>query len=370
MNASLLNTDKMLTLTQSLQLVGLVPCLFIVLFLIGLARSNKQVIVPACYFASLACGFALPLADIFAPFVNVQFLTGGLLFGESALAAFAFLLVLQFLLGRMPPFPYWLVLAIPLLGGGALIYASLMQGSEACLREQVCTDVQSVRTLYNVFASAMVFLLLVYYSTRFQNVGGGEQKRHKYALMVALIALHLFVLATDLARVSEHLTLEQARLIETVLRLTFIYVVLTSLFRVFYPALVTQIVQAGGRPYNPEADLPHVATLKALLEDGHVHREMRLNRARLAKKVGIGEHHLSRLINHHFKMSFNDLVNGYRIEEAKRRLKEEATPVTAIAFEVGFNSIASFNRVFKRRVGVSPTEYRSRSDQSRESRVE
>lgn len=351
--------DKMLTLTQALELVGLMPCLFVVLFLASLARRDPQVIIPACYFASLACGFALPLIGIFAPFAEAKGLTGALLFGESALAAFAFLLILQFMLGRVPPPVYWLVLAIPALGGGTLIYASLMQGSEACLSEQVCMDVQSVRTLYNVFASAMVFLLLVYYSSRFKGLGDGEQKQHKYALMVALIALHLLVLAVDLARLSNHLALAQAHFIETVFRLTFIYLAITSLFRVFYPTLVPQMAQlSGGRPYNPDADLPHAAAVRALLE-GKVHREMRLNRARLAKKVGIGEHHLSRVINHHFKMSFNDLINGYRIEEAKQRLASETTPVTVIAFEVGFNSIASFNRVFKQKAGVSPTEFRS-----------
>lgn len=356
-----ISIDSALTLTQALQLVGLAPCLFII-FLLALAiPRNSQVIIPAFYFLALACGFALPLANILLPHAS-RGLTAGLLFGESTLVTLSFLLILQFLMGRVPPLPYWLVLAIPFIGGGMLIHASMVQDSASCLRDSDCFDVVIIRTLYNVLSASFLFLLLVYYASRFKGLGEeGEQKKHKYWLMVALIALHLFALAINLANLSHHITLLQAQFIETVLRLTFIYVVITSLFRVFYPGLVPQIIQTAPMPsraYNPEADASHVEALKALLHDRHIYREMRLNRARLAKKVGIGEHHLSRVINHHFGMSFNELINGYRIEDAKRRLKSETTPITTIAFEVGFNSIASFNRVFKQKVGVSPTEYR------------
>jgi AraC-like DNA-binding protein len=48
------------------------------------------------------------------------------------------------------------------------------------------------------------------------------------------------------------------------------------------------------------------------------------------------------------------------VEEAKQRLSDEETAVTVIAFEVGFSSIASFNRVFKGLTGMSPSAYRSR----------
>jgi two-component system response regulator YesN len=47
------------------------------------------------------------------------------------------------------------------------------------------------------------------------------------------------------------------------------------------------------------------------------------------------------------------------VEEAKGRLIGEETPITTIAFDVGFNSIPSFNRVFKHITGLSPSEYRS-----------
>jgi len=341
------SNDAIFNLTQALQLVGLVPCLFIVLFLTSLARHNSQVVLPLAYFLSLACAFSLPLIGIFFPYSSIPWLTGLLLAGESVLVALSFLMILQFMTGRIPPLSYWLVLAIPLMGGSILFYSSLTQEA----------GIASLRTLYNILSSALIFLLLVYFLSRFPKLAADEiERKHKYALVVSLISLHLLVLAVDLAQLSGVIASLQAQSIETVLRLTFIYLVITSLFRVFYPTLMPHRVPLA-KPYDPNQDLPHVAALRKLLDEG-VHREMRLNRTALAKKAGIGEHHLSRVINHHFKMSFNELINGYRIEDAKRRLKEGTTPVTNIAFEVGFNSIASFNRVFKERVGMSPTEFR------------
>lgn len=359
------NSDPILTLTQALQLVGLVPCLFTTLLFIILIRRNRQVIIPAAYFFSLACAFALPTVEIFFPDTQRIGLTAALLAGESMLVAMAFLMVLQFMHGRIPPLPYWLVLAIPLIGGSVLVYASLVQGD--CTRDHVCADIAAIRTLYNVFGSSLVLLLLTYYLSRFTGFGREDrERRHKYALIVALIAVHVLLLVADLSQLAEILSADKAFSIATVLRLTFIYLVMTSLFRVFYPArILRQFIEVPvevpvpmAPVYDPTHDLQHVETLQALL-DARVYREMRLNRAALAKKVGIGEHHLSRVINYHFGKSFNDLINDLRIDEAKQRLKSETTAITTIAFETGFNSIASFNRVFKAKVGKSPTEYRT-----------
>ncbi len=170
------------------------------------------------------------------------------------------------------------------------------------------------------------------------------------------------MLAVDLARVANHLSARRSRIHRNrAAPEPFIYLVLTSLFRVFYPGLAGQAIPLATprAPIIPKPMRPHVDKMIALLEGEHVYRQMRLNRARLAEMVGIGEHHLSRVINGHFGKNFNELINSYRIEEAKQRLGSEATQITVIGFETGFNSIASFNRVFKEKAGVSPTEYRA-----------
>jgi AraC-like DNA-binding protein len=355
--------DTLLTLTQALQLVGLVPSIFVILFLLTLVPRNKQVIIPILYFLALACGFALPLVDVYPSLIHRAWLGGALLLGESMLVSFCFLLVMQFISGQAPKLLYWLVLAIPLIGGSSLIYAGVIQAGEICLSDRACYDIESIKILYNVIASAFIFLLLIYYSSRVEGVRSDDtQRRHKYYLIVTLILLHLFMLAVNLAQLSGHMTRADAQFTDVMFRLAFIYLVLTSLFRVFYPAMVGEVIQMAtpyARAYHPNLDKPYVEKIVELLEVEHAYREMRLNRAALAEKVGINEHHLSRVINGHFHKNFNELINGYRIEEAKQRLKNEPEQqVTVIGFEVGFNSMASFNRVFKDMVGVSPSEWR------------
>jgi AraC-like DNA-binding protein len=69
---------------------------------------------------------------------------------------------------------------------------------------------------------------------------------------------------------------------------------------------------------------------------------------------------LSRIINQHYKLRLTDVINQYRVKEAQMLLVTNPDQaITDIAFEVGFNSIPSFNRVFKDGCGVSPSEYRN-----------
>lgn len=351
----------LLTLTQALQLVGLTPCLFVILFLCVLSARNRQAIIPIFYFLALVCSFLIPLIDLYPPLMQNDALEAAILIGESTLTAFSFLLICQFMSGRVPSMPYWSVLAIPLLGGSTLVYAGMLTARAACDIDENCWDVTTIRTLYHIFSSSFIFLLLIYYASRAGSLHSHDMvKRHKYWLIVTLILLHLLVLAIDMARLMGRITPEDALFVSTMFRLTFIYLVLTSLFRVFYPGLATQMMaMASGQNYNPDQDKDCIDRVRDLLEKDRVYRQMRLNRAAFAELAGVGEYQLSRVINRHFDKNFNELLNTYRIEEAKQRLRSENTQITVIGFEVGFNSIASFNRVFKNMVGVSPSEYRN-----------
>ena len=175
--------------------------------------------------------------------------------------------------------------------------------------------------------------------------------------------MHLNLLVVDLSVLSGHLDVQRSQIIITVIRLAFIYLVMTSLFRVFdqfFQLDMSRIPSAGSTRQNAKDD-EWVEKITEALEEAKAYREMGLNRERFAAQLDLQEHQLSRIINVYFKRSFTELLNHYRVQEAMERLKQETTPITVIAFEVGFNSIASFNRVFKDVVGCSPTEYRNRS---------
>ena len=79
----------------------------------------------------------------------------------------------------------------------------------------------------------------------------------------------------------------------------------------------------------------------------------------LASELNITSHQLTSLLNDYLKTNFYDYINHHRVEEVKRRLKSNNNRFTilAIALECGFNSKASFNRIFKQKTGSTPSEY-------------
>lgn len=85
-----------------------------------------------------------------------------------------------------------------------------------------------------------------------------------------------------------------------------------------------------------------------------------LNLQTLAEDLDLPTDHISQTINGELSLNFYDFVNQYRVKEAKVRLidpKNEAYSILGIALDSGFNSKASFNRVFKKQVGMTPSQY-------------
>ncbi len=85
-----------------------------------------------------------------------------------------------------------------------------------------------------------------------------------------------------------------------------------------------------------------------------------LNLVDLAKLLQMTRAQLSEVINTGFSKNFNDYINQYRISAFKTALdqgKQQQLSLLGIAFECGFNSKATFNRVFKKFERSSPSEY-------------
>ncbi|WP_424003685.1 helix-turn-helix domain-containing protein [Maribacter sp. IgM3_T14_3] len=80
----------------------------------------------------------------------------------------------------------------------------------------------------------------------------------------------------------------------------------------------------------------------------------------LAKQLDMSREELSEVINKGFHLKFNDFINGYRIEAIKimfRDNKQVDLSLSGIAYECGFNSKATFNRVFKKMTQSSPSDF-------------
>lgn len=77
-----------------------------------------------------------------------------------------------------------------------------------------------------------------------------------------------------------------------------------------------------------------------------------------ARQAGYSVYHFCRCFREHTGMSFRTYVNRYRIERAVLLLGEAGLPVTRVASQAGFDSIKTFNRVFRQETGMSPSAYR------------
>ncbi len=88
-----------------------------------------------------------------------------------------------------------------------------------------------------------------------------------------------------------------------------------------------------------------------------------LNLGTLANLISTSDKKLSTLLNQYLDTSFYDFINNYRVEEVKTKMANpafEKYTLMAIAYESGFNSKTSFNRIFKKSTGYSPSAYKKK----------
>ena len=107
---------------------------------------------------------------------------------------------------------------------------------------------------------------------------------------------------------------------------------------------------------------PVIARLHRLMTEEQIYQQEGLTISDLADQMAIQEYRLRKLINQQLGYrNFNDFLNGYRIHRACQRLANEqdaSLPVLTIAMDTGFRSLSAFNRAFKERTGITPTQFR------------
>jgi AraC-like DNA-binding protein len=98
----------------------------------------------------------------------------------------------------------------------------------------------------------------------------------------------------------------------------------------------------------------------AYMKTNKPHRNPEINIYQLADQLGVKKHHLSRIINEKAGMNFFDFINTFRVEEIKHNLADPSLAhltLLGLALESGFNSKATFNAAFKKKTGLTPSEF-------------
>ena len=101
-------------------------------------------------------------------------------------------------------------------------------------------------------------------------------------------------------------------------------------------------------------------SLDQLMVEEHLYRQQGLTQAQVANAIGVSSNHLSQALNEQRSQKFTDYLNGHRIGDVKRRMadrKNRHLTLLAMAEQSGFGSKASFNTVFRKQTGQTPTQY-------------
>ncbi len=127
---------------------------------------------------------------------------------------------------------------------------------------------------------------------------------------------------------------------------------LLSIFAQHLSILSNQLVV---RHENSEP--PVITRAKKYIQE---HQTEELSLGQVAKAVNTSTFYFCKLFKRATGINYTDYLSRVRIEQSKNLLLNPNLRISEIAFEVGFQSLTHFNRIFKKILGQSPTEYRAR----------
>jgi AraC-like DNA-binding protein len=127
-----------------------------------------------------------------------------------------------------------------------------------------------------------------------------------------------------------------------------------TLLRIFAKHLSMLSNQVMVRQENAEP--PMITKAKAFIEE---HQTEELTLGQVAKAAATSTFYFCKMFRRITGLNFTDYLARVRIEKSKNLLLNPNLRVSEIAYEVGFQSLTHFNRVFKKLLGQSPTDYRA-----------
>ncbi|MCP3928561.1 MAG: AraC family transcriptional regulator [Bacteroidetes bacterium] len=122
-----------------------------------------------------------------------------------------------------------------------------------------------------------------------------------------------------------------------------------------------ETIQEFSDPIIGKEDKTKIQKIQQHMETHEPYLDPSLSVHQLAKQLNMSVRELSILFNHKLDRHFFDFVNEYRINKAMEILrdpKKKDMTILEILYQVGFNSKSSFNTIFKKRTGETPTEFR------------
>jgi AraC-like DNA-binding protein/ligand-binding sensor protein len=131
------------------------------------------------------------------------------------------------------------------------------------------------------------------------------------------------------------------------------YRAMLGLLRIFAQQLSAAINQMMLANNNGEP--PLVERARKFINE---HKTETLSLSSVAKASGASVFHFCKVFKKSTGLTFTDYVARIRLEDARTQLLNRSRRISEVAYDVGFQSLTQFNRIFKRIVGRSPTQFR------------
>ena len=348
------------SLPEILALIGMIQCTYLIVH-VGL-RSGQIVRagLPLLYFFVLGLAFTAGLLE------SRWQINGDMFFYVQWLLWFAgpplsVLLVIQLAdMSKPPPLrDSWVLLLLPL---SFMLSLLASEAAIGCTRDEPCEALRELLNVTGLMAGTISLLVIFSKKDLLKNLPRQKYGKERYWLIFALIVLNIFFLSSMLLTLTKHISPYESEMLRSLFGIGFVYLVSTSLLRIF-PQNYRGVSTAGPESLSEE-EQRLAKKVEDLLAYDKVYQEPTYSRVDLARECGSSETVISRVINLHFQKSFPQLMNEHRIEDAKRLLEDTDAPIQTIAKDVGFNSLPSFNRVFKDTTGDAPSIYRKKASQN------
>ncbi|NOY59848.1 MAG: helix-turn-helix transcriptional regulator [Calditrichaeota bacterium] len=120
---------------------------------------------------------------------------------------------------------------------------------------------------------------------------------------------------------------------------------------------------------NEELAKNYSERLQHFMKEGKPYLNPELTIKDVSDHLNISRHYITQVLNETMKKNFYTFINEYRVEEVKKRLVDhqyDHLTFSAIAYECGFNSKSSFNFIFKKSTGMTPSEFKKKRMESRQ----
>lgn len=334
---------------ELLFLVGLIQSIYILVYIAFRTGAVSRVILPIVFFSVLSLTFLFGVAEsrwqaIIPYYDDIQWMLW------VSLAPLSMLLIIKIInITKNPGTIYWAIWGlVPL----SYVVAKFLghhygQGSQ----------------WYDVTAIFIGSISLLAISTKRNDLDvlhTRQNGKERFWLIVSLVLMNAALMSLHLGLLNEFINLAEADLVRSLIGISFVYIASTGLFRIFPQTSGVVDKTTKKEDILSVSDIETAQKIENLLHTDKVYQEPSYGRTDLANELSISESNLSRIVKLYFNKGVPLLLNELRVEEAKVFLKQTDVDVTTISGESGFNSIATFNRVFKEIEGVSPTEFRSK----------